>query len=956
MFKVRALAVRKGFLCQIFIFLFLCLTIIIAYKTDAHATTASITVNGNININHQWGTEGVNFKDYYEHLDVAAKTDSPTGYQLYFSSASEENALIGTNTRNLQKIKSVTGSYNNLSQYPNNSLYGYNLEATDNNIYREIPKLGHPNKIKVRESSGEDHINFNLGIQISKDVLSDNYRGSLTFSMIAEDDGGIANLVSGQKINQAIRKVLNIQDESYFTDPTKQIPEDYNYVPSLEIAIARQKCSPLITPELTQVISTPDSEATVYLSIYPGSYEDWKPTCIWTSATEIVFPEDLSYLFAGINGTTYEPKFTFKDNKTLNMLDFSQVKNISHLFHNTRPWMGHSRSFNVSTFISYLKDSPIENMESAFESEFITKIENPLFVKNVTNLKRAFKDVNADHGIDLSTLNGDVVTNAESAFENSKFSTINLSTASFKNIPSAKNMFKDTSASKISLDNATFNSVIDASSMFKNSSASKISLDQATFSNTVDASSMFEGSKIYQLSLPSATFNKTENFSKMFMDTKNYSNSSTLDLSKIDLKQAKDTSFMFKNLKAKNLTLNHSEPMGENITNAESMFEFCDYLVSLDLTNLSFAKNTSFKNFLKNDESLESLTLPNNLNSTTTTDFSSMFENCTSLTTINHIDKLRLDNAINLSRMYFNVRNIYMDDIISKLIANKATDISYMFASTYTKNPVVFPATFNTSMAQNMKGMFESHRGPLIDLSNFRFDNVEDMSDIFAKPGVSDIKWPSHQNAPKLITLSGAFRGNTNFQKVKAPKITAPLLKDTSYMFSSMNRVTEFDIDDFDTSNVENMQHMFSNNREYFMPREAIVNFNLNTSHVKDLSYFLYHARTWHPVVNTFDTRNVTNMASTFEEVWAKPELDLTGWDTSKVTNMTRMFYDSSYIERIYVSDTFVTTNVIASSGIFGGSFTNLRGQQGTSVPGHDISYARIDGGPSNPGAFWRKP
>lgn len=105
MFKVRALAVRKGFLCQIFIFLFLCLTIIIAYKTDAHATTASITVNGNININHQWETDGANFKDYYKHLDVTAKTDSPTGYQLYFSSASEENALIGTDTRNLQKNK-----------------------------------------------------------------------------------------------------------------------------------------------------------------------------------------------------------------------------------------------------------------------------------------------------------------------------------------------------------------------------------------------------------------------------------------------------------------------------------------------------------------------------------------------------------------------------------------------------------------------------------------------------------------------------------------------------------------------------------------------------------------------------------------------------------------------------------------------------------------------------------
>lgn len=931
MFKVQALAVRKGFLRQIFIILFLCLTIIVTYKTDTHATSASIAINGDANINHQWSSTGEKTKSYSRHFSITAKTDSSTGYQLYFSSASEETALKSHNKNNPYKINSVSGYSNNLSYQPDKSLYGYNIENTNTSLYNQIPKLGHPDKIKTRLTPGEDHLDLNLGIQISENIIPDEYYGSLSFSILAEEDDGIAKLVSGPEINQAFRKVLNIQDSSYYSDPSKQIPEDYAYVPSLNITIAKKKCSELITPELTQVISTPDSETKVYLSIYPGSYQDWRLTCIWTNATEIIFPEDLSYLFAGLNGTTYEPRFNFKEGKTQEMLNFSKVKNISHLFHNTRPWNGHYHNFDISTFINYLSNSPIENMESAFESEFITKIENPLFIKNVTNLKRAFKDVNASHGINLSMLNGDTVMDAESAFENSKFDTINLSSASFKNIPSTKNMFKNTSASKIFLD-------------------------QATFDNVKDASSMFEGAKVYQTSLPNATFSKTENFSKMFMDTKSYNNSSTLDLSKIDFKQAKDTSFMFKNLKAKNLTLNHSEPMGENITNAESMFEFCDYLTSLDLTNIDFSKNTSFKNLFKNDESLKTLTFSENLNSTAATDFSSMFENCTSLTAINHIDKLRLDNAINLGRMYFNVRNVYMDDIVSKLIANKVTDTSYMFASTYTKNPVIFPATFNTSLVQNMKGMFESHRGPLIDLSNFRFDNVEDMSNIFAKPGVSDIKWPTHQNAPKLITLCGAFKDNTNFQKVKVPKITAPALKDTSYMFSGMNRVTEFDIDDFDTSSVENMSHMFSNNRDYFMPKETVVHFNLDTSSVKDLSYFLYHARTWHPVVNTFDTRNVTNMASTFEEVWASPELDLTGWDTSKVTNMTKLFYDSSYIEKIYVSDTFVTTNVTQSDGIFGGYFSNLKGQQGTSVPGHDISYARIDEGPSKPGAFWRKP
>ena len=102
MFKLRKYILYNGVLYQILTCLFLCFVIDVFSGNNTHATTASITVNGNINIDHQWGTEGVNFKDYYKHLDVTAKTDSPTGYQLYFSSASEENALIGTNTNNSQ--------------------------------------------------------------------------------------------------------------------------------------------------------------------------------------------------------------------------------------------------------------------------------------------------------------------------------------------------------------------------------------------------------------------------------------------------------------------------------------------------------------------------------------------------------------------------------------------------------------------------------------------------------------------------------------------------------------------------------------------------------------------------------------------------------------------------------------------------------------------------------------
>ena len=81
--------------------------------------------------------------------------------------------------------------------------------------------------------------------------------------------------------------------------------------------------------------------------------------------------------------------------------------------------------------------------------------------------------------------------------------------------------------------------------------------------------------------------------------------------------------------------------------------------------------------------------------------------------------------------------------------------------------------------------------------------------------------------------------------------------------------------------------------------------------------------------------------------------LDLSSFDTSKVTNMGAMFYYSTKLKTIYISDKFNTDKVTSSNNMFY-NCPNLVGGSGTTYSSSrvDKTYARIDGGTSRPGYF----
>ena len=165
------------------------------------------------------------------------------------------------------------------------------------------------------------------------------------------------------------------------------------------------------------------------------------------------------------------------------------------------------------------------------------------------------------------------------------------------------------------------------------------------------------------------------------------------------------------------------------------------------------------------------------------------------------------------------------------------------------------------------------------------------------------------------------------------------------------SQATTIDVSHFDTSNVTNMQGMFQHSQATIIDVS-----NFDTSNVTNMQCMFCDSKAATLDLSHFDTSNVTNMQGMFWKSQATT-LDVSHFDTSNVTNMEVMFAYMTNLKTIYASSKFVTTSVTSSTSMFEKS-TNLVGGAGTKYNKSylDKTYARIDGGTSNPGYFTEKP
>ena len=132
---------------------------------------------------------------------------------------------------------------------------------------------------------------------------------------------------------------------------------------------------------------------------------------------------------------------------------------------------------------------------------------------------------------------------------------------------------------------------------------------------------------------------------------------------------------------------------------------------------------------------------------------------------------------------------------------------------------------------------------------------------------------------------------------------------------------------------------------------------NFNTVNVTDMSNMFCGCSGLISLdVTNFNTANVTSMSGMFYGCSGLISLDVTNFNTANVTNMRYMFKGCFKLKEIYVSDKFVTDDVIDSKDMFLGCHSLSGDIDQNSVKVNDKTYAKTAGGYFRDKAYDNRP
>ena len=898
---------------------FLCL--LFSQSTFA-APNISISIVGDTNVQANFPTSGK--IETSKTADITVNSDGVFGYKLFMSSDSENTALTSPDTSNADYISSVSGSDNKLSEDMHNQ-YGYNIENTDNKLYNAIPALGTPEMIKRVKTKlkSADIIKFNLGFELENTITPGSYKRKLIFSLISDEQAS-AQLVSGREINKALKRPTG----SAYDDPLES--PLYNYY-DINIRVGVEKCEEDIPPENISVISVPDSEVEVYLGVSSsGSQTVSYRACIWSYATELIFPEDLSYMYAGFQSLNGDAGFSFYDGRSISMLNFKKTKDVSHLFHSATPGYNYIDT-SALKFFELFKNSPIENAESIFENSGVYKIGSDFesVANKAKNFKNAFKDINLN--IDYSTTNW-LFSNAEdtsSMFEGFRSSEIKLPNATFAKVKNANSMFKNIkSLSTFDINQATFAAAEDVTSMFEDVYFNDtLKMNNATFLAAKNASNMFKSVEINTVSLPSATFDSVVNANAMFMESK----ISTLTISQATFANAEDISSMFENTPeqlvdinlqsatfahAKNAhrmfywgratSVNLANAVFNELEDASSMFEDQDYLTEIKLPKATFDKTSNFNRTFFSVSAVTTISLPK-ITFRAAEDLASMFHDCVNMTTLNlNPSKMVASHVVTMASMFkgtYSMTEIYLE----KLSINGGTlqNIQEIFKDNYAAEKIILPTVFDTSNVTNMASAFENCQR-LTEIGNYsqlNLKSVTNASRLFAdaesldlKQIIPQLKTDSIENASFMFYLAYSSAPAAFSNNFKTNSITTMQSMFQGFMTPSL------DISHFSLENTTTMEGMFSGKEaslsypvggQYYAVSEVIwPNSILNAPHLTTMKS-LFHENHHITKLNLpkFISPALTDTSFMFFKIDKEiTAINVDGLDTQNVEDMSEMF------------------------------------------------------------------
>ena len=334
----------------------------------------------------------------------------------------------------------------------------------------------------------------------------------------------------------------------------------------------------------------------------------------------------------------------------------------------------------------------------------------------------------------------------------------------------------------------------------------------------------------------------------------------------------------------------------------------------------------------------------------TPTTLNYFFEGLTQLETITGLEYLNTANVTNMYRM-FNACGLTSLDL-SNFNTAKVENMELMFSGCSNLKTIYASDKFKTAAVTKSKNMFlgcSSLSGD-IDWSDKAVDKT------YAKIDGGYFRDKAYDNRPWVKYADGTLTFRCGYKKI---------LGKNEYELNSGKNRPKWETPG-DQINLVVFEASFANARptscyawfQNFYKLKQIEGIeNLNTENVKDMSDMFSGCSGLISLdVTHFNTENVTSMSGMFDDCSGLISLDVTNFNTANVTSMSGMFYGCNKLKEIYVSDKFVTDDVISSEYMFM-ACSSLSGDiDWTSDKPSDKTYAKTDGGYFRDKAYDNRP
>ena len=356
-----------------------------------------------------------------------------------------------------------------------------------------------------------------------------------------------------------------------------------------------------------------------------------------------------------------------------------------------------------------------------------------------------------------------------------------------------------------------------------------------------------------------------------------------------------------------------------NVTDMSLLFDHCQKLTSLDLSNFNTAKVTNMNRMFSNCSNLKAIYASDKFITAAVTKSENMFSYCNSLSgDIDWSDKA-------VDKTYAKTGGGYFRD--------KAYDNRPYVK--YADGTLTFRCGYKKILGENEYELNSGEKLPKWNTHNSKISKVVfEASFANARPTtcyawfknftfLNQIEGIENLNTANVTNMSYMFKGCSNLAVLDVTHFNTAKVTTMDSMFSGCSNLAELDVTHFNTANVTNMYEMFNGCSN--LVKLDVTHFN--TAEVTDMSYMFYDCSNLAELdVIHFNTAKVTIMNGMFSGCSNLTELDLTHFNTANVTNMYVMFSGCKSLTTIYVSDEFVITNITNKSYSLFSGCTKLKG------------------------------